>query len=827
MLKNSRPAQPPYLPVFFAASIAFVVEALLFASLLVVSIRNGEAEWRNSVQRLATLARNAVEPELREYKAGKTTEQEAISRISEMVRNMTYRDQRGDNYVFLGNEEGSILVSPLNPVPSASNMKEQDALRSLVVPALAEAARLHPDGSFVKYDYLPPGGAKLEPKLSYVLGMPELKLLIGTGLYLEAPTRRNSILIGISAAASLAVLVMLLVPVILSLRAYERANRLLREDIEARLSAEENLKSSRKDLATVLESISDAIVVHDREGQVLRVNKAARELYGISDRDLENLTIAGLSVETPDLDERLKSMIINNSQEGAPRFDWKARRVDDGKPIDVDVVLRRTEWEGRSAIVAVVRDAGPRRRATEYSAWLSAIFRHVPLPFWAIDAEGRFVLQSAASAERLGSLVGRRLEDVVDRIGTPLERIETAAVGDTFVGERVEAEGEGGRSLIEILAPVPGMGDGAGILCIEIDISDRVRAEEEVKRLNRDLERRVEERTVALLEYEKLAAIGRLAAGVAHELNTPLGAALSSAETLRQELREIVAGLPPRLEGLENDPKAREALASLLAGGKDFSEIDLGIAGRELHAALEARLAAAGHSDPYGTADDLVTLGIVDPEDPRVSDLSSPNSSEAISRAATVIGALRLVTIIHNAAERAARTVAALRSYSFHDPEDTLRDVDIARQIDGILVLFRNGIKNGVDVVLRFEDDSIILGHAESLNQIWMNLVKNALQAMGYAGKLEIGLRSYSDAVEVYVADSGPGIPKEARDRIFEPFFTTKSPGEGTGLGLEICRKNAELHGGRIWFESKPGRTVFTVRLPRRPPEVIRKDANR
>jgi len=817
VLTAIRASRPPYVSVFAGAALAFAAELLLFGSLLALSIRESDAEWKNSVLSLATFARNSIEPELEEFRAGRATKEEAILEIAAKVQTMKYRDRYGDNYVFLGDFAGGMLVQSFNWELGPVEQQDEAKLRALIIPQLSEAARAHPSGSFLKYDYRPPGSSRPEPKLTYVIGIPELELLIGTGLYLEEASRRQGVIVGIGAAASLAVLALLLVPVFLALRASERANRLLREDVEARLVAEEDLKSSRKDLATVLESISDAILVHDFDGRVFRANKAAKELYGLPDGELGNLNVRDISADTPEVEARIKEVIERNSEAGSPRFDWKGRRVDDGSVIDLDVSLRRTKWEGRDAVVAVVRDAGPRRQAAEHAAWLAAIFRHVPLPFWAIDAEGRFVLQSAASSERLGQLVGRRLEEVLDTLGTPIDRIEAAAAGQTFVGERLHGEGAGRRTLIEILAPVPGMGDGAGILCIEIDISDRVRAEEEARRLNRDLERRVEERTAALLEYEKLAAIGRLAAGVAHELNTPLGAVLSSAETLREELAEVAGGLPARLEGLEGRPGAREAIASLMASGEGLSDLVIGIAGRELHAAMEARLAAAGHSDPYGAADDLIALGVSSPDDPRLDMLASPSLSAAVARAAEVMGALRLVTIIHDGAERAAHTVAALRSYSFHDPNDTLREVDIARQVDGILTLFRNGIKAGVEVVRRFEGSAVVLGHPEGLNQIWMNLVKNALQAMGYAGRLEVGLRDLGDEVEVYVEDSGPGIPPEVQARLFEPFFTTKSPGEGTGLGLEICRKNAELHGGRIRFESEPGRTVFTVRLPRRP----------
>jgi PAS domain S-box-containing protein len=773
---------------------ALLVDILLFGFLIAYSVRSGEEEWRNSVLRVATLARNAIEPELADFRAGRLSRAEAIEALRRKIRSMKYRDEGGDNYVFMGDFENRILVLPFNPEDELVGPEERDPLNRAVSALVVAAARSHPEGSFVKYDYIPPGGGRPEPKLSYVIGIPELEALLGTGRYLDAAAARRNAIIFAAAAASLAVLGLHLLSVRIAFLAYARSNR---------------------DLATVLDSISDAILVHDEEARIIRANRAAEELLDSGSAKLEGLNIRDVSAEAPDLEGRIRYHIAEDSGDASPRFDWKFKRLSDGAVFDVDVSLRRTMWEGRLAFVSVVRDARQRRRLVEYAAWLDAIFLNVPLPFWAVDAEGRFVLQSAASVERLGELVGRRLEDALERIRTPIERIEAAAAGETFVGERVEGTAEGERFLIETLAPVPGMGEGSGILCIEIDISERVRAENEARRLNRELEKRVEERTKALVGYEKLAAIGRLAAGVAHELNTPLGAALSAAESLSSEIRSIASFLPDQLGDL--DSEARAALRSLLEAPVAFGAV--GSAERGLRSALSSELGAMGLPDPYAAAEDLVGLGVADPKDPRVPLLAKPEYSEALAKASRAAGALRLVSVIRDAAERAALTVRALRSYSYHEAEGELRELDVSRQIDDILTLFRNSIKHGVEVERRYEGDPVILGNAESLNQVWMNLVKNALQAMQYSGRLEVGVRGGDGSLEAWIADSGPGIPESVKPRIFEPFFTTKEPGEGTGLGLELCRKSVELHGGSIRFESEPGRTVFYVRLPRRPPE--------
>jgi signal transduction histidine kinase len=144
-------------------------------------------------------------------------------------------------------------------------------------------------------------------------------------------------------------------------------------------------------------------------------------------------------------------------------------------------------------------------------------------------------------------------------------------------------------------------------------------------------------------------------------------------------------------------------------------------------------------------------------------------------------------------------------------------ETNITEGIDVVLTIYHNLFKQGVEVTKNYQAVPPILCLPDELNQVWTNLIHNAIQAMENQGELEIAVFQQNGQVVVQITDSGPGIPDNVKDRIFEPFFTTKAAGEGSGLGLDIVRKIVEKHRGKIEVESRPGRTTFSIMLPINP----------
>lgn len=364
---------------------------------------------------------------------------------------------------------------------------------------------------------------------------------------------------------------------------------------------------------------------------------------------------------------------------------------------------------------------------------------------------------------------------------------------------------------------------------LEAKIREASEARSELETLNATLERRVEERTAELQKAlqnlrstqeqlifsEKMAALGQLIAGIAHEINSPLGAIKGSAETLIETLPNLLR----LLSSLQaRDPQIISTLWSWIQNTLLAKERPI-LTSREeraLRKRFAARLEEAGLPDAESAARRLVEAGLHQENDidPILSLLHIPETIDLIY----LLGQLRLqLENILLASQRTRKVVFALKSY-VHTSGDRSTPVltDLPESIDTILTLYQNQLKQGVEVETYYDPalPKLYL-FADEIGQVWTNIIQNAIQAMNGQGRLRIEAQLNGDFIRVSFTDNGPGIPPEILPRIFEPFFTTKSRGEGTGLGLDICRRIVEKHYGRIEVSSQPGQTTFHVLLPR------------
>ena len=364
---------------------------------------------------------------------------------------------------------------------------------------------------------------------------------------------------------------------------------------------------------------------------------------------------------------------------------------------------------------------------------------------------------------------------------------------------------------------------------LEAKIREASEARSELETLNATLERRVEERTAELQKAlqnlrstqeqlifsEKMAALGQLIAGVAHEINSPLGAIKGSAETLIETLPNLLR----LLSSLQaQDPQTISNLWSWIQNTLLAKERPV-LTSREeraLRKRFAARLEEAGLPDAESAARRLVEAGLHQENDldPILSLLHIPETIDLIY----LLGQLRLqLENILLASQRTRKVVFALKSY-VHTSGDRSTPVltDLPESIDTILTLYQNQLKQGVEVETYYDPalPKLYL-FADEIGQVWTNIIQNAIQAMNGQGRLRIEAQLNGDFIRVSFTDNGPGIPPEILPRIFEPFFTTKSRGEGTGLGLDICRRIVEKHHGRMEVSSQPGQTTFYVLLPR------------
>ena len=387
----------------------------------------------------------------------------------------------------------------------------------------------------------------------------------------------------------------------------------------------------------------------------------------------------------------------------------------------------------------------------------------------------RALMQEAAEAILLASAGNKRIVEVNERAealtGRPRERLigrtlaqvlpvaeledpktydEIGGGGNLRVTFSAKADGEERRFDLSATEVVYGAHRLIQVICL--DVTEREKLADHLRVHAEELEREVEAATkdlrtsqAKLVQQEKMAALGRLVAGVAHEMNTPIGTINSNADTLARSLsvvRKIVSGdeAPPELK----DNKRLSQVLDLL---EDISRIN--------------KLAC----------------------------------------------------------ERIVSIVGSLRNFARLDQAE-LQMADLHEGLDSTLTLVHHELKNRIDVIKEYGEIPPVRCHPNQINQVFMNLLVNAAQAIPESGEIRLKTFREGDMVKVQISDSGVGIPPANLEKIFDPGFTTKGVGVGTGLGLSICFKIVEDHGGSIDVESEAGKgSTFTVQLPIREEE--------
>jgi signal transduction histidine kinase len=335
------------------------------------------------------------------------------------------------------------------------------------------------------------------------------------------------------------------------------------------------------------------------------------------------------------------------------------------------------------------------------------------------------------------------------------------------------------------------------------------------KRLVGLMSDRIRETTRMEQQRDRLAGLGKLSAGLAHELNNPASAATRAASQLRgilQRIRDASQELGRRnLTSEQKDEIAR--IEDSVALSNDPPPDALTIS--DLEDRLDSLLRSHGQEDLWQLAADLAHKN-VKPEilEHVFATFDAPTARAALVRIAASIEIFNLLHEIESATSRISDLVRAIKEYTYMD-QSPIQNVDIVKGLETTLTILNHKLKRGVVVKRDYQRVPFLVNSFGSeLNQVWTNIIDNAIDAMG--GKGELRVRTYRDdnCVVVEIADSGPGIPPEVLPHIFEPFFTTKGVGQGTGLGLDTVQRIVKKHAGNIQVKSKPGDTCFQVWLP-------------
>ena len=449
---------------------------------------------------------------------------------------------------------------------------------------------------------------------------------------------------------------------------------------------------------------------------------------------------------------------------------------------------------------------------------VSQLLQHLVLPFalmWVLGGFGpsSAVLVWALLAPLSSMWAGRRMEALL---------ITSGMIVLTIFSALIDAQLQGDNNLPEELVTFFYAGNFTVmtvviVVLVGYFVRQHVTATA-IMRRNRELETAYLHQELSLRQAEKLATVGKLSAGLAHELNNPA----SAVQQATNELSSMLLGTDrieidiARLALPVEQEAVLAAFATRIMDRATHPEYIDPIERSDRETEIEAALERLSIADAWELAPSLVRLGIV-PHD--IDHLQSTIDPSRLGEAMHLLDAQfkrqALLSSLDESTSRIIGMVQALKTYT-HLDRSPRQSVDIHEGLDSTLVMFQNRLKSGIEVNRDFAEDlPPIDAYGGELNQVWTNIIDNALDAMGGNGSITLTTRRDGDDVEVAISDTGPGVPSDIIDTVFDPFVTSKGPGEGTGLGLNISHNIVtQIHGGRLTVESIPGSTVFRIRLP-------------
>ena len=484
------------------------------------------------------------------------------------------------------------------------------------------------------------------------------------------------------------------------------------------------------------------IITRKEDGKILYANRHLGDIIGMSPNELKGRSSLDFYFHP---DERDKVLELLNT-DGFVRDLEVHVRTADGTPRWMIFSLAESEIGGERVILGGLLDITRRKETADKLRLYQEIFRHSVDVIMVLDTDGRLIERNPAHEKKTGwtdeDVGGMSVFDFLDVEAQSDIRAAIERDG-SYRGETIGRSKDGREVPVDIsIFPIRDPnGETTRYVGMGRDITEIKRALNELAEANQELR----DTQAQLVQSEKMASLGSLVAGIAHEINTPVGAMTSMQDTLMRGIEKLKEHLHTKDESFDDDKK----LAAI------FEVID--------------------------------------------------NSNQ----------------VIHSAGSRVSEIVRRLRSFARLD-EAELKEVDIHEGLEDTLTLVHHEIKHHIDIVKHYGDIPPISVYPSRLNQVYLNLLNNARQAIEDKGTITIETRVEDGMAVIQIADDGVGVAPEIQKKIFDPGFTTKGVGVGTGLGLSICYRIIQDHHGSIEVDSKPGDgTTFTLRIPMNLEEIL------
>jgi len=592
------------------------------------------------------------------------------------------------------------------------------------------------------------------------------------------------------------------------------------------------------DLLLKYSSTCDILV--DLEGNIFRYNDAYMKLIGYSEDEIRNK--ANSLYESEESYKREVGYIRDLLNGNKSDIKFRSSRVTkSGNIVQVEVtaIVFRDKDGKPNFVLKRIEDITERLISDEMNksrlALLNTILEGIPINIYFKDLESRFLMVSKNFVEFQGCKSFDEIEGKTDFDFFQDEHASEALADEQYIirtGESItkeEKEVHKDNSLTYALTTKSPFRDENGKIIgtygISKDITKNKLAEEMTRKMNEELaaknlelQETIEElsRTQNKLIFaEKMAALGSLIGGIAHEINTPLGAIKASSSNIQEVVEKINVDLPWLINN--SSPEEINWLFNLI---NESDARDISVFSREERSRkreLTSLFEENNIENASVIADTIVTLRLNHSNESYLKLLKLPNAQSLLQMLKVLFSLKRNANNIFISVDKAAKVVRALRSYIYKNNTGEYEATDIVETINTVLILTANMTKlTKTEIIQNFKPIPLVFCKQDELCQVWTNIITNAIQAMKEGGTLEIGTDFVNDeTIQIWFKDSGPGIPENIQDRIFEPYFTTKEIGVGTGMGLDISRQIIDNHKGRIHFETQQGvGTTFMIEIP-------------